>query len=169
MSDKERLNLLKEVAGTKVYEQKRNESTRIMEETGMSTNIDSNANQTDSKRSKIVELLTTIEDRLNELESEKEELKQYQEKDRDRRCLEYALHQRELDDVTAALEQIEEEKSNDIHVSNEKRKEFNELESRVQVGLEHLFIANPPGSRGGGNQGQALTGHLDHLPAAVRV
>jgi structural maintenance of chromosome 3 (chondroitin sulfate proteoglycan 6) len=34
MSDKERLNLLKEVAGTKVYEQKRSESTRIMEETG---------------------------------------------------------------------------------------------------------------------------------------
>lgn len=37
MSDKERLNLLKEVAGTKVYEQKRAESTRIMEETGQST------------------------------------------------------------------------------------------------------------------------------------
>jgi structural maintenance of chromosome 3 (chondroitin sulfate proteoglycan 6) len=34
MGDKERLNLLKEVAGTKVYEQKRAESTRIMEETG---------------------------------------------------------------------------------------------------------------------------------------
>lgn len=34
MSDKERLNVLKDVAGTKVYEQKRSESTRIMEETG---------------------------------------------------------------------------------------------------------------------------------------
>lgn len=34
VSDRERLNLLKEVAGTKVYEQKRTESTRIMEETG---------------------------------------------------------------------------------------------------------------------------------------
>ena len=34
MSDQERLNLLKEVAGTKVYEQKRAESTRIMEDTG---------------------------------------------------------------------------------------------------------------------------------------
>jgi chromosome segregation ATPase len=33
MGDKERLNLLKEVAGTKVYEQKRQESTKIMEET----------------------------------------------------------------------------------------------------------------------------------------
>lgn len=34
VSDKERLLLLKEVAGTQVYEQKRLESNRIMEETG---------------------------------------------------------------------------------------------------------------------------------------
>lgn len=33
MSDKERLKLLKEVAGTQVYEQKRSESTKIMEDT----------------------------------------------------------------------------------------------------------------------------------------
>jgi structural maintenance of chromosome 3 (chondroitin sulfate proteoglycan 6) len=36
VSDKERLNLLKDVAGTKVYEQKRQESTKIMAETGTS-------------------------------------------------------------------------------------------------------------------------------------
>lgn len=93
MSDKERLNLLKEVAGTKVYEQKRAESSKIMEDT-------------DAKRNKIGELLTYIEDRLNELEEEKEELKEFQEKDRERRCLEYALHHRELEDVSAALEQV---------------------------------------------------------------
>ena len=34
--DSERLALLKEVAGTKVYEAKRAESTKIMEETGQS-------------------------------------------------------------------------------------------------------------------------------------
>lgn len=87
----------------------------------------------DSKRGKISELLGTIEERLNELESEKEELKEFQDKDRDRRCLEYALRQRELDEVTAAIDQVEEEKANDIHTSNEKRKEFNDLESRIQV------------------------------------
>lgn len=93
MSDKERLNLLKEVAGTKVYEQKRAESSKIMDDT-------------DAKRSKIADLLTYIEDRLRELEEEKEELKEFQEKDRDRRCLEYALHQKELEDVSAALDQV---------------------------------------------------------------
>jgi hypothetical protein len=34
ISDKERLNVLKEVAGTKVYEKKRLESVKIMDETG---------------------------------------------------------------------------------------------------------------------------------------
>ncbi|WVO12564.1 hypothetical protein L204_100168 [Cryptococcus depauperatus] len=128
MSDRERLRLLKDVAGTEVYEQKRAESTRIMEET-------------DSKKDKIAELLTFIEERLNELEEEKKELKEYQEKDRERRCLEYALHQRELEDVSNALDEVEAERRQDIHNSNEKRKEFNEREEEVQRYEESLTTA----------------------------
>ena len=56
--DHERLALLKEVAGTKVYEQRRTESLRIMAET-------------DAKREKIEDLLKYIETRLEELEEEK--------------------------------------------------------------------------------------------------
>jgi structural maintenance of chromosome 3 (chondroitin sulfate proteoglycan 6) len=93
ISDKERLNVLKEVAGTKVYEKKRQESVKIMEET-------------EAKREKIVGFLDYIEERLTELEEEKEELKEYQKSDRERRCLEYALHQRELEEVTGMLEQV---------------------------------------------------------------
>ena len=70
MKDPERLNLLKEVAGTHVYETRRQESRRIMEET-------------DNKRAKIDDLLKFIGDRLGELEEEKEELKGFQEKDRE--------------------------------------------------------------------------------------
>lgn len=36
MKDKERLDLLKEVAGTRVYDERRKESLKIMQETGMS-------------------------------------------------------------------------------------------------------------------------------------
>ena len=86
--------LLKEVAGTKVYEQRRAESLRIMSET-------------DSKRQKINELLDYIDSRLTELEEEKEELKEFQDKDKERRCLEYALYSRELEEVGKALEEIE--------------------------------------------------------------
>lgn len=60
----------------------------------------------DAKREKIVGFLTYIEERLNELEEEKEELKEYQKSDKERRCLEYALHQRELEDVTQALDLV---------------------------------------------------------------
>ncbi|TFK22913.1 RecF/RecN/SMC protein [Coprinopsis marcescibilis] len=117
--DHERLALLKEVAGTKVYEQRRSESLRIMAET-------------DSKRTKISELLEYIESRLAELEEEKEELKEFQDKDKERRCLEYALYQRELEDVGQALVDIEEDRKAEIHGANVRRDKFNEREKEIQ-------------------------------------
>ncbi|KAJ6547371.1 RecF/RecN/SMC protein [Mycena capillaripes] len=117
--DTERLALLKEVAGTKVYEQRRSESLRIMAET-------------DAKRTKINELLDYIESRLTELEEEKEELKEFQDKDKDRRCLEYALYQRELEEVGEALEEIEEDRRADVHGANQRREKYNEREKEKQ-------------------------------------
>jgi chromosome segregation ATPase len=43
---------------------------------------------------------------LQELEEEKEELKEFQQSDKERRCLEYALFSRDLQDVTAAMEEV---------------------------------------------------------------
>ncbi|KAI0081880.1 structural maintenance of chromosome protein 3 [Panus rudis PR-1116 ss-1] len=117
--DHERLALLKEVAGTKVYEQRRTESLRIMAET-------------DAKREKINELLDYIDTRLTELEEEKEELKEFQEKDKERRCLEYAVYQRELEEVAEALEEIEEERRGEVHNANVRREQFNDREKQVQ-------------------------------------
>ncbi|KDR77404.1 hypothetical protein GALMADRAFT_266923 [Galerina marginata CBS 339.88] len=117
--DHERLALLKEVAGTKVYEQRRTESLRIMADT-------------DAKRGKISELLDYIESRLAELEEEKEELKDFQEKDKERRCMEYALYQRELEEVGEALVEIEEDRRSDVHGANVRRQKFNEREKEVQ-------------------------------------
>ncbi|GLB45508.1 putative structural maintenance of [Lyophyllum shimeji] len=116
--DHERLALLKEVAGTKVYEQRRAESLRIMAET-------------DAKRAKINELLDYIESRLTELEEEKEELKEFQDKDKERRCLEYALYQRELEEVNEALDEIEEDRRADVHGANLRREKFNEREQEI--------------------------------------
>src|SRR6266480_2914724 len=94
MKDSERLVLLKEVAGTQVYEARRAESLKIM-------------NETNNKRSKIDELLDYINERLGELEEEKDELRHYQEKDRERRCLEYTIYSREQAEIAAALDNIE--------------------------------------------------------------
>ncbi|KAG0292461.1 Structural maintenance of chromosomes protein 3 [Dissophora globulifera] len=116
--DNERLLLLKEVAGTRVYEQRRQESLKIISETDM-------------KRKNIDELLTHIEQRLDELEEEKEELKLYQEHDRRRRCLEYTIYSRELHDVTEALEEMEEVHRQDIDGSNQQQRDFQEKEARI--------------------------------------
>ena len=72
--DTQRLKLLREVAGTKVYDERREESKQILKDT-------------ESKAEKIEETLKTIEDRLGTLEEEKEELKEYQKYDKMRRAL----------------------------------------------------------------------------------
>lgn len=95
MKDGERLNLLKEVAGTQVYEQRRTESLKIMTDTN-------------NKRAKIDELLDYIKERLAELEEEKEELRGYQDKDKDRRCLQYAFFHQEQVAIAEKLEEIDE-------------------------------------------------------------
>jgi structural maintenance of chromosome 3 (chondroitin sulfate proteoglycan 6) len=77
MKESERLNLLKEIAGTNTYDDRRIQSLKIMAETN-------------SKREKIDETLVYIKERLSELEEEKDELRDFQDKDRERRCLEYA-------------------------------------------------------------------------------
>ncbi|KAN0062775.1 Structural maintenance of chromosomes protein 3 [Thecaphora frezii] len=113
--DHERLGLLKEVAGTRVYEQRRSESIKIIEDT-------------DAKRAKIEDLIDYIENRLKELDDEKEELKQYYEKDKERRCLEYGIYQRELSDVATILENLEADRRREVETSNARRGEFNERE-----------------------------------------
>ncbi|KAJ3911634.1 hypothetical protein F5877DRAFT_93746 [Lentinula edodes] len=96
--DCERLALLKEVAGTKVYEQHRAKSLKIMA-------------ATDAKHTKIS---GHIESRLEELEEDKEELKEFWEKDKEQRCLEYTLYRPELLD-------IEEERKSEVHGDNLRR------------------------------------------------
>ncbi|KAG8531410.1 uncharacterized protein KY384_003039 [Bacidia gigantensis] len=97
MKDGERLNLLKEVAGTQVYEARRQESLKIMHDTK-------------NKREKIDELLQYIRSRLSELEEEKEELKQFQEQDKERRCLQYTIDHREQEAISTELEALDEKR-----------------------------------------------------------
>ncbi|KHN99471.1 RecF/RecN/SMC [Metarhizium album ARSEF 1941] len=111
MKESDRLNLLKEVAGTHVYEARRAESLKIM-------------NETNNKREKIDELLEYIKERLSELEEEKEELRGFQDKDRERRCLEYAYHHREQVTIQSALEDIDNARQDGLDTSDSSRSEF---------------------------------------------
>jgi structural maintenance of chromosome 3 (chondroitin sulfate proteoglycan 6) len=118
MKDPERLLLLKEVAGTQVYEARRAESLKIM-------------NETNNKRAKIDELLEYINERLGELEEEKDELKNFQEKDREKRCLEFALYSREQQEITTALEMIEDQRQTGVDDTDENRAKFIEGEKAM--------------------------------------
>ena len=113
MKDTDRLVLLKDIAGTTIYEDRRNESLRILQDT---TN----------KQERIVEVLTFIEERLTELEKEKEELTEYDMLDKQRRALEYTLYDKEL---TRASEQL-----TSIEVTREsERDKQGDLHSRLQA------------------------------------
>ncbi|PMB69283.1 Chromosome segregation protein sudA [Beauveria bassiana] len=111
MKESDRLNLLKEVAGTQVYEARRAESLKIM-------------NETNNKREKIDELLEYIKERLAELQEEKEELRGFQDKDRERRCLEYAYHHREQVTIQDALEDIDNARQDGLDTTDSRRTEF---------------------------------------------
>lgn len=50
--------------------------------------------------------LKAVDARLNELEEEKGELKEYQEKDRERRALEYAIYSKEVEEIGVTLENV---------------------------------------------------------------
>ncbi|PYH95274.1 chromosome segregation protein SudA [Aspergillus ellipticus CBS 707.79] len=111
MKDSERLNLLKEVAGTQVYEARRAESLKIMHETN-------------NKRSKIDELLDFINERLAELEEEKDELRSYQDKDKERRCLEYTIYSREQQEISSFLDSLEEQRQTGVEDTDLNRDRF---------------------------------------------
>jgi structural maintenance of chromosome 3 (chondroitin sulfate proteoglycan 6) len=76
MRDTDYLDLLKEVAGTKVYEERRKESLKLMDETK-------------GKQKRTNDILFFIEDKLTELKLETKELDEYMLLERERRLLEY--------------------------------------------------------------------------------
>jgi structural maintenance of chromosome 3 (chondroitin sulfate proteoglycan 6) len=115
MKDSERLNLLKEVAGTQVYEARRAESLKIMHETN-------------NKKAKIDELLDFINERLAELEEEKDELRNFQEKDKERRCLEYTIYSREQHEISGILDNLEEQRQTGVEGTDLNRDRFIEGE-----------------------------------------
>lgn len=98
MKDSERLDLLKEIGGTRVYEERRRESLKIMQETG-------------NKRNQIIQVVQYLDERLRELDEEKAELKKYQQLDKQRKSLEYTIYDKELNDARRELAEVDEERN----------------------------------------------------------
>ncbi|CAL8464327.1 g3862 [Coccomyxa elongata] len=116
MKDQERLELLKEIGGTKVYEERRKESFKILHDT-------------DKRRHRILEVVQQLEERLAELEEERKELAKFQQIDKQRRSLEFAIYDKELAETRAKLEEVEEQ-----------RRHENERTGKVQEDMAHARV-----------------------------
>ncbi|XVE59713.1 hypothetical protein DITRI_Ditri05aG0068300 [Diplodiscus trichospermus] len=135
MKDSERLDLLKEIGGTRVYEERRRESLKIMQETG-------------NKRKQIIQVVQYLDERLKELDEEKEELRKYQQLDKQRKSLEYTIYDKELQDARRKLEEVEEarkkvsEKSaemyNAVLDSHERFKDLDKMSKDLTKELQSL-------------------------------
>nr|XP_043631457.1 structural maintenance of chromosomes protein 3 [Erigeron canadensis] len=125
MKDAERLDLLKEIGGTRVYEERRRESLKIMQDTG-------------NKRNQIIQVVQYLDERLRELDEEKAELKKYQQLDKQRKSLEYTIYDKELNDAKRELAEVDEERN---AISEELIRKYNssiDEEEEVKK-LEKLF------------------------------
>uniref|UniRef100_A0A6U4NQC6 Structural maintenance of chromosomes protein n=2 Tax=Hemiselmis andersenii TaxID=464988 RepID=A0A6U4NQC6_HEMAN len=131
MKDRERLELLKEVAGTNVYEEKKEETLKIMR--------DSNKRMEEIKKN-----LDIIEDKLAKLDAEKEELSQYYQLDKERRSLQLALlHQKKNglhEELTNIGREMNEKKAESTDGDKDMRDVEQEKERLAQQlnGLEKL-------------------------------
>ncbi|XP_022752481.1 structural maintenance of chromosomes protein 3 isoform X1 [Durio zibethinus] len=135
MKDSERLDLLKEIGGTRVYEERRRESLKIMQETG-------------NKRKQIIQVVQYLDERLKELDEEKEELRKYQQLDKQRKSLEYTIYDKELQDARHKLEEVEEvrakvsetsaEMYNAVLDSHERLKDLDKMSKDLTKELQSL-------------------------------
>ena len=123
--DKERLKLLREVAGTRVYDERREESKQILKDT-------------ESKGEKIEECLNTIEERLATLEEEKEELKEYQKYDKMRRALEYTIHDRELQETRKKLSEMENKRKNSGEEAENLRNQLQDAQDNAKAASKEV-------------------------------
>jgi structural maintenance of chromosome 3 (chondroitin sulfate proteoglycan 6) len=120
---------LKEVAGSNLYDEKKEESRVILKET-------------EEKRQNIVEVLKAIEDRLTQLEVEKEELKEFQKWDKMKRSIEYTIHNKELENTQNKLNELQKMRSENSNQSNEFYEKLNSVGEQVKViekSIRYLF------------------------------
>ncbi|CAK7904448.1 structural maintenance of chromosomes protein 3 [[Candida] anglica] len=115
--DSERLTLLKEVSGARVFETKLKESMKEM----------TNSNY---KKQRIDETLKSIEERLSDLQIESADLKEYQSLEKSKKVLEFNIFDRELNDLNSQVETIN---FNYDQLLSESQADLEELDKREKL------------------------------------
>ena len=88
--------------------------------------------------------MSQIDERLRELEGEKDELNSFAELDSRRRALEYAIYHREDTEINDKLKEIEDDRLMEIQNVNEKNTQLADLEKAIRVrNIFHLVLMTP--------------------------
>ncbi|KAH9406289.1 Structural maintenance of chromosomes protein 3 [Tyrophagus putrescentiae] len=109
--DPQRLKILREVAGTRIYDERKEESRVVLRET-------------ENKLEKIIDLIKYIEEKLQTLEGEKEELREYQKWDKMRRALEYTIFNNELEEARKRQKELENRRETSSMVTEKLREQL---------------------------------------------
>lgn len=115
--DSERLNLLKDVSGAKVFEAKLKESSKEM------------ANS-DFKMQRINEAMERLDDKIADLAIELNDLKEFQSLESNRKVLEFHLFDRELNSLNAQNENLDETYN---ALLAQTRKDLEDIETREKL------------------------------------
>ncbi|KAH3900597.1 cohesin subunit SMC3 SCDLUD_003589 [Saccharomycodes ludwigii] len=129
--DHQRLELLKEVTGANTFEKKLKDSLQTMDETEVG-------------RKRVANELKELASKLKDLEDEREELNKFQNLDRDKKCIEYTLYDRELNEVTNQIEKLESSYSYTVDSSAQYISELEKRETlvrEIEVNLSNLDTA----------------------------
>lgn len=123
--DSERLELLKDIAGARVFENKLKDSLKEMM-------------ITDQKQQQIKEMISDIEKRLDELNIEKEDLKNYDKLSTRKKMLEFNIYDRELKSLSDQIDAIEDKYSVSAQETDslvteleEREKEISQIENEL--------------------------------------
>lgn len=127
--DSERLALLKEVSGAKVFETKLKESMKEM-------------NNSNYKKQRIDETLHSVDERISDLQIESKDLKEYQTLERSKKIYEFNLFDRELNDLNTQMEKIDETYGNFLVESQHDLDELTKREKICQQLTESISQLN---------------------------
>ncbi|QLG74801.1 hypothetical protein HG535_0H01280 [Zygotorulaspora mrakii] len=116
--DKERLQLLEDVVGAKSFEIKLRASLKKMDET-------------ERKRSQISSEMEELNGKLNEMEEEKKELEKFNSLDKNRKCYQFNLYDRELNDVINEIERLDGDYNSTLHSSEQYIEELDKREDVI--------------------------------------
>ncbi|KAH9584262.1 RecF/RecN/SMC [Trypanosoma melophagium] len=125
MTDEERCHLIKEVAGTGVYEARRKESEEILEETSV-------------KYKKIEESIKELQERLSELETESAELKSFQEVEKERKCIEYCIFALELSNAKECLLKLDDKRNEFLSTLSKNRDADINIKNGIESAEAHI-------------------------------